>query len=55
VFIAGAVLLIEMVGDADRHFPAPEEYRGLEEEGRLVMEEVLPPFGWQELGQNNRM
>jgi len=39
-----------MVGDADSDLTSSKEERGLEEQGRLVVEEVLPPFGWKELG-----
>jgi hypothetical protein len=48
-------LLIEVVGNTDGHFAPPEEERGLEEEGRLIVQQVLPPFGREKLGQNDVM
>jgi hypothetical protein len=46
--IAG--LLVEVVGDADGHLAASEKQGGFEEEGRLVMEKMLPPLGRQKFG-----
>src|SRR5713226_5031306 len=46
-------LLVQVVGDVGHHHILPEEQRALDEEGCLVVQEVLPPVLGHELGDDD--
>jgi len=47
-FGRGRRLSFEVIWDADRDLAAPEQESGLDQEGGLIVEQMLPPLGRDE-------